>query len=153
MTASGEKCGESRRRAELGRRRDRPCSRTCASSTTEEEKNDPALRRQKLAKLADVYVNDARRRGASRARLAPRAWRTGVSSKAIGLLMEKELKFLGEELENPKKPFVVILGGAKVSDKIAVIDRLLEKADTILIGGAMAYTFAPRAGKKDRQVA
>jgi phosphoglycerate kinase len=71
-----------------------------------------------------------------------------VSAKAIGLLMEKELKFLGEELENPQKPFVVILGGAKVSDKIAVIDRLLDKADTILIGGAMAYTFALAQGRK-----
>ncbi|MEJ5239140.1 MAG: phosphoglycerate kinase, partial [Limisphaera sp.] len=60
---------------------------------------------------------------------------------AAGLLMERELKFLGEELENPARPFVVILGGAKVSDKIKVIDRLLEKADTLLIGGAMAYTF------------
>ena len=60
---------------------------------------------------------------------------------AAGLLMERELKFLGEELEEPQRPFVVILGGAKVSDKIKVSDRQLEKADTILIGGAMAYTF------------
>ena len=67
---------------------------------------------------------------------------------AAGLLMERELKFLGEELENPARPFVVILGGAKVSDKIKVIDRLLEKADTILIGGAMAYTFKLAQGFK-----
>jgi phosphoglycerate kinase len=65
---------------------------------------------------------------------------------AAGLLMERELKFLGEELENPSRPFIVILGGAKVSDKINVIDRLLEKADTILIGGAMAYTFRMAQG-------
>jgi phosphoglycerate kinase len=67
---------------------------------------------------------------------------------AAGLLMERELKFLGEELENPARPFVVILGGAKVSDKIGVIDRLLDKADTILIGGAMAYTFRLAQGRK-----
>ncbi len=67
---------------------------------------------------------------------------------AAGLLMERELKFLGEELENPARPFVVILGGAKVSDKIKVIDRLLEKADALLIGGAMAYTFKLARGFK-----
>ena len=67
---------------------------------------------------------------------------------AAGLLMERELKYLGNELENPASPFVVILGGAKVSDKIKVIDRLLEKADTILIGGAMAYTFKLALGQK-----
>jgi phosphoglycerate kinase len=61
--------------------------------------------------------------------------------------MERELKFLGDELETPARPFVVILGGAKVSDKIKVIDRLLEKADAILIGGAMAYTFKLAQGQ------
>jgi phosphoglycerate kinase len=112
----------------------------------EEEKNDPAFA-AKLAKLADVYVNDAFG-AAHRAHASTAGVADHVATKAIGLLMEKELKFLGEELENPKKPFVVILGGAKVSDKIAVIDRLLEKADTILIGGAMAYTFALALGQK-----
>jgi phosphoglycerate kinase len=112
----------------------------------EEEKNDGAFA-AKLAKLADVYVNDAFG-AAHRAHASTAGVVNHVSAKAIGLLMEKELKFLGDELENPKKPFVVILGGAKVSDKIAVIDRLLEKADTILIGGAMAYTFALAQGKK-----
>src|SRR5207237_6223226 len=67
---------------------------------------------------------------------------------AAGLLMERELKFLGQELDNPMRPFVVILGGAKVSDKIKVIDRLLDKADTILIGGGMTYTFRLALGLK-----
>jgi phosphoglycerate kinase len=109
----------------------------------EEEKNDPAFA-EKLAKVADVYVNDAfgaaHRAHASTEGVARIVAKRGGKC-AAGLLMERELKFLGDELENPARPFVVILGGAKVSDKIKVIDRLLEKADTILIGGAMAYTF------------
>jgi phosphoglycerate kinase len=112
----------------------------------EEEKNDDAFS-QKLAKLADVYVNDAFG-AAHRAHASTAGVAKHVPVRAIGFLMEKELRFLGDELENPKKPFVVILGGAKVSDKIKVIDRLLDKADTILIGGAMAYTFALAQGKK-----
>jgi len=112
----------------------------------EEEANDDAFS-QKLAKLADVYVNDAFG-AAHRAHSSTAGVAKFVKDRGIGLLMERELKYLGEELENPKKPFVVILGGAKVSDKIKVIDRLLEKADTILIGGAMAYTFALAQGKK-----
>jgi phosphoglycerate kinase len=112
----------------------------------EEEANDDGFS-QKLAKLADVYVNDAFG-AAHRAHASTAGVAKHVPVRAIGFLMEKELRFLGDELENPKKPFVVILGGAKVSDKIKVIDRLLDKADTILIGGAMAYTFALAQGKK-----
>jgi phosphoglycerate kinase len=112
----------------------------------EEEANDDGFS-QKLAKLADVYVNDAFG-AAHRAHSSTAGVAKFVQSCAIGLLMERELKYLGDELETPKRPFVVILGGAKVSDKIKLIDRLLDKADTILIGGAMAYTFALAQGKK-----
>jgi phosphoglycerate kinase len=117
---------------------------------SEEEKNDPAFA-EKLAKVADVYVNDAfgaaHRAHASTEGVARVVAKRGGKC-AAGLLMERELKFLGDELEKPARPFVVILGGAKVSDKIKVIDRLLEKADTILIGGAMAYTFRLAQGYK-----
>src|SRR4051812_47615203 len=116
----------------------------------EEEANDPGFS-EKLAKVADLYVNDAfgaaHRAHASTAGV-PRVVAKRGGQCAAGLLMERELKFLGEELENPQRPFVVILGGAKVSDKIKVIDRLLEKAETILIGGAMAYTFKLALGQK-----
>ena len=109
----------------------------------EEEENDPVFSAQ-LARLADVYANDAfgaaHRAHASTCGVA-RILSAWGGRCAAGLLMERELKFLGDELEAPARPFVVILGGAKVSDKIKVIDRLLEKANTILIGGAMAYTF------------
>ncbi len=116
----------------------------------EEEANDPAFA-EKLAKVADIYVNDAfgaaHRAHASTEGVARIVAKRGGQC-AAGLLMERELKFLGDELENPARPFVVILGGAKVSDKIKVIDRLLEKADAILIGGAMAYTFKLAHGEK-----
>jgi len=116
----------------------------------EEEANDPAFA-EKLARVADVYVNDAfgaaHRAHASTEGVARVVAKRGGQC-AAGLLMERELKFLGDELENPARPFVVILGGAKVSDKITVIDRLLEKADAILIGGAMAYTFRLAQGHK-----
>lgn len=116
----------------------------------EEEANDAAFA-EKLAKVADVYVNDAfgaaHRAHASTEGVARIVAKRGGRC-AAGLLMERELKFLGDELEKPARPFVVILGGAKVSDKIKVIDRLLEKADTILIGGAMAYTFKLAKGLK-----
>lgn len=116
----------------------------------EEEANDPAFA-EKMAKVAEVYVNDAfgsaHRAHASTEGVARVVAKRGGQC-AAGLLMERELKFLGDELESPARPFVVILGGAKVSDKIKVIDRLLEKADTILIGGAMAYTFKLAQGAK-----
>ena len=109
----------------------------------EEEANDPAFAGQ-LAGNAEVFVNDAfgtaHRAHASTAGVAD-VLNARAGQCVAGLLMERELQFLGDELESPERPFVVILGGAKVSDKIKVIDRLLEKADTILIGGAMAYTF------------
>lgn len=111
-----------------------------------EEKNDPAFAAE-LAKLADVYINDAFG-AAHRAHASTEGVAHLVKEKGIGLLMERELKFLGEAVANAAKPFVVILGGAKVSDKIKVIDTLLDKADTILIGGAMAYTFALAQGRK-----
>jgi phosphoglycerate kinase len=116
----------------------------------EEEANDPAFA-EKLARLADVYVNDAFG-AAHRAHASTEGVARVIAARggkaAAGLLMQRELKFLGDELQNPTKPFVVILGGAKVSDKINVIDQLLEKADTILIGGAMAYTFKLAQGQK-----
>ncbi|MES2708717.1 MAG: phosphoglycerate kinase [Verrucomicrobiota bacterium] len=103
-----------------------------------EEKNDPELAKQ-FAALAEIYVNDAfgsaHRAHSSTAGVA--AYLPAVS----GLLMEKELTYMHDELQSPDRPFVVILGGAKVSDKINVINALLEKADTIIIGGGMAYTF------------
>ena len=119
----------------------------------EEEANDAGFA-EKLAKVADVYVNDAfsaahRAHASTEGVVRIIAGRAGQC--AAGLLMERELRFLGEELENPARPFVVILGGAKVSDKINVIDRLLDKADTILIGGAMAYTFKLARGFKTGQ--
>jgi phosphoglycerate kinase len=116
----------------------------------EEEENDAAFA-EKLARVADLYVNDAfgaAHRAHASTEGVPRVSAKRGGTCAAGLLMERELKFLGEELERPVAPFVVILGGAKVSDKITVIERLLEKAQTILIGGAMAYTFRLAQGYK-----
>jgi phosphoglycerate kinase len=110
----------------------------------EEEKNDPAYSRQ-LAELADVYINDAFGT-AHRAHASTEGITHFVAQSAAGFLMEKELQYLGKALEQPERPFVVILGGAKVSDKIAVIQNLLKSADSILIGGAMAYTFLKSQG-------
>lgn len=105
----------------------------------EEEANDPGFAGQ-LAGLGDVYVNDAFGT-AHRAHASTEGVTHDVSVSAAGFLMEKELSFLGSALEHPKRPLVAISGGAKVSDKIAVLDRLIDLADAVLIGGGMANTF------------
>ncbi len=108
-----------------------------------ETSNDPALSAA-LARLGDLFVNDAFG-SAHRAHAST----TGVAAhlpSVAGLLMEKELNYLGEALEDPEPPFIAILGGAKVSDKIAVIEKLIQKVDAILIGGGMANTFLAAAG-------
>ena len=113
-----------------------------------EEKNDPNFAKQ-IAKLGHVYINDAfgtaHREHASTFGVAQALQ---GKPRGVGFLIQKELKFLGEAISNPKRPFVAILGGAKVSDKINVIQQLLDKADTLLIGGAMAYTFFLAQGKE-----
>ena len=110
----------------------------------EEEANDRKFA-EALAKLGDVYVNDAFGT-AHRAHASTAGITKFVAKSAMGLLMEKELKHLREGLDKPAKPFVVVLGGSKVSDKIDVLKALMEKADTILIGGAMANTFLKARG-------
>ena len=109
----------------------------------EEEKNDPAFAQQ-LAKLGELYVNDAF--GAAHRAHASTEGVAHYLPAAAGFLMEKELDFLGKALESPERPFVAILGGAKISDKIAVIDNLLGKVDKLLIGGGMANTFLKAKG-------
>ena len=111
----------------------------------EEEANDPAFAKQ-LAKLCDVYVNDAFG-SAHRAHASTEGITHFVAQSAAGLLMESELMHLGKALNEPDKPFVAIIGGAKVSDKITVIQSLMNKADAILIGGGMAYTFLRAQGQ------
>ncbi len=111
----------------------------------EEEKNDPGFARQ-LATLADVYVNDAFG-AAHRAHASVDALVRLMPEAGAGLLMEQEIRYLGEALESPQRPFVAVLGGAKVSDKIEVIENLLPRIDRLLIGGAMAYTFFKAMGK------
>jgi phosphoglycerate kinase len=110
----------------------------------EEEKNDPAFAKE-LASLADRYVNDAFG-AAHRAHASVEGITHFIERPAAGLLMEKELQYLGHALESPERPFVVILGGAKVSDKIDVIRNMLGKVDRLIIGGAMAYTFFKARG-------
>lgn len=110
-----------------------------------ETKNDPAFCKD-LASLADIFVNDAfatcHRAHSSNVGVA------ALLPSALGLLVQKEVDIMGEALQDPKHPFVAILGGAKVSDKIGVIENLLDKVDTILIGGGMAYTFLKAMGKE-----
>jgi 3-phosphoglycerate kinase len=111
-----------------------------------ETKNDPEFSKQ-LAALGDIYVNDAFGT-AHRAHASTAGVTAFLKQAAMGFLIEKELEFLVDKLENPQRPFVVIMGGAKVSDKIQVLDRLMEKADAFIIGGAMANTFLLAQGHK-----
>ena len=108
-----------------------------------EEKNDPEFSKE-LASMAEIFVNDAF--GTAHRAHSSTAGVADYLPAVSGFLIEKELKFLGDALENPKRPFVAILGGKKVSDKIGVINSLLEKVDTLMIGGAMAYTFYKAQG-------
>ena len=112
----------------------------------EEEKNDPIFAK-KLLGSAKIYVNDAFG-SAHRAHASTEGCARLASIAVAGLLMDKELRYLGTELSNPKRPFLVILGGAKVGDKIGVLRALLQKANTILIGGGMSYTFRLAQGRK-----
>ncbi|MEE0865727.1 MAG: phosphoglycerate kinase [Clostridia bacterium] len=109
-----------------------------------EETDNDAEFSKKLANMAEVYVNDAF--GAAHRAHASTAGVAAYLPAVSGFLIEKELKFLGNAISNPERPFVAILGGAKVSDKIGVIDSLLEKVDTLMIGGGMAYTFFKAQG-------
>ena len=110
-----------------------------------ETKNDPEFAK-KLASLADLYVNDAF--GTSHRAHASNVGVANILPSAVGFLIEKEIDVMGKALEAPEHPFVSILGGAKVSDKIGVIENLITKVDTILIGGGMAYTFLKAQGKE-----
>ena len=109
----------------------------------EEEKNDPAFAKE-LASLAEIYVNDAF--GTAHRAHASTAGLADYLPSACGFLIKKELDIMGKALDNPERPFVAILGGAKVSDKISVIENLLDKVDTLIIGGGMAYTFLKAQG-------
>ncbi|MCB9771039.1 MAG: phosphoglycerate kinase [Candidatus Omnitrophica bacterium] len=110
-----------------------------------ETKNDPEFAKQ-LASLADVFVNDAF--GTSHRAHASTHGVTQYLKSAAGFLLEKEINYLGKAIDNPARPFVIILGGAKVSDKIALIENMLPKVNAIIIGGGMAYTFLKSQGKE-----
>jgi len=109
----------------------------------EEEKNDPAFAKE-LASLAEIFVNDAF--GTAHRAHASTAGLANYLPAVCGFLIQKEIDFMGKALSNPDRPFVAILGGAKVSDKIAVIENLLDKVDSLIIGGGMAYTFLKSMG-------
>ena len=110
----------------------------------EEEKNDPAFAKE-LASMADIYVNDAF--GTAHRAHASTAGVADYLPAVCGYLIQKEITIMGNALSDPKRPFIAILGGAKVSDKIGVIENLIEKVDTLIIGGGMAYTFYKAFGK------
>lgn len=112
----------------------------------EETKNEDAFSKD-LASLAEIFVNDAFGT-AHRAHCSNVGVTKYMKENAVGYLMQKEIDFLGNAVENPERPFVAILGGAKVSSKISVINRLLDKVDTLIIGGGMAYTFSKAQGGK-----
>jgi len=116
-----------------------------ASQKTEEQetKNDPDFAKQ-LSELAEVYVNDAF--GTAHRAHASTEGITKYLPSVAGFLLGKEIEYLGKAVEDPQKPFVVILGGAKVSDKIMLVENLIKKADSILVGGGMAYTFLKASG-------
>ena len=109
----------------------------------EEEKNDPAFAKE-LASMAEIYVNDAF--GTAHRAHASTAGVADYLPAVCGYLIQKEISIMGQALEDPKRPFVAILGGAKVSDKIGVINNLIDKVDTLIIGGGMAYTFMRAMG-------
>ncbi|MHB8063490.1 MAG: phosphoglycerate kinase [Ruminiclostridium sp.] len=111
----------------------------------EETKNDPAFAKE-LASLAEIFVNDAF--GTAHRAHASTAGLADYLPAVCGFLIKKEIEFMGKALANPAKPFVAILGGAKVSDKIAVIENLIDKVDTLIVGGGMAYTFLKAMGYK-----
>lgn len=111
----------------------------------EEEKNDPAFAKE-LSSLAEIYVNDAF--GTAHRAHASTAGLADYLPAVCGYLIQKEIEFMGKALSNPARPFVAILGGAKVSDKIQVIENLIDKVDTLIIGGGMAYTFLKAKGYK-----
>src|SRR5215813_5624471 len=131
---------------ELGRSCNVGFAPDCIGLAAEEMANDENFARQ-LAALADVYVNDAFG-SAHRAHASTVGITKFVDKSAAGLLMQKELDYLGKAVTNPERPFVAIIGGAKVSDKIEVLRNLLGKVDALLIGGAMAYTFLKAQGKQ-----